>query len=58
MEQPLWKYKGKEYYIESMATLKDPTTRKWVGCFIYISVETGHRYVREQGDFNKKFKAV
>lgn len=58
MEQPLWEYKGKKYYIEGIAEFKCLTTRKWLPCYIYVAVENGKRYCREKEDFNEKFKAI
>lgn len=42
--------------LEDNAEMKDPTTRNWIKCVIYQSLETDKIYVREIQDFNKKFE--
>lgn len=56
--QVLFRYKDKNYYIENMCEMKCPVSREWKACFIYVAVEGGKRYCREQLDFNRRFKAV
>ena len=51
-------YKDKEYYFESCGEMKNPITRIWRGCVIYVQIETGLRFVREQKEFFDLFKKV
>lgn len=53
-----YSYKGKEYFIESVGEMKNPCTREWESCVIYIQYETGLRFVREAKEFYKLFKKV
>jgi hypothetical protein len=49
-------YKSKDYYIVEEAEMKNPQTREWEECIIYISLESGRRYVRNKVEFYKLFK--
>jgi len=51
-------YKEKQYYIESTAEMKDPTSRAWIPAVVYVSKESGERYVREAVEFFEKFEDV
>ena len=51
-------YKNKEYYLESVGELKDPTTRNWIPCTTYIQIETGLRFTRETTEFRNLFELV
>jgi hypothetical protein len=51
-------YKNKKYYLESVAEMKNPTTRDWISCTIYIQEDTGLRFVRETKEFRELFKEV
>lgn len=58
MEREIYEYKEYTYYIESSAKMKNPITREWEDCIIYIQLETGNRYVRLTKDFLEKFKMI
>jgi len=47
---------GNEYVVLEEGELKDPSTRKWIPCVVYRSIETGNCYTREKTDFLNKFK--
>jgi hypothetical protein len=38
--------------------MKNPTTRDWISCTIYIQEDTGLRFVRETKEFRELFKEV
>jgi len=57
MEDRVFIYKDKQYYIESFGEMKIPNGN-WVDCTIYISLESGKRYCRFSEDFNNKFELV
>ena len=46
---------GNEYTVLEEGELKDPSTRKWIPCVVYKSMETGNVYSREKIDFLNKF---
>lgn len=58
MDVKVYKYKGKKYLIENEAEMKNPETREWQSCTIYIQLETGLRFVRKTEEFRKLFKEV
>jgi len=51
-------YKGNHYIVEHVAEMKDPDSREWIPCVIYVQVENKERYVREAEEFCKLFKPV
>ena len=58
MKTQVYKYKDKEYFIENVGEMKNPHTREWQSCTIYIQLETGLRFVRETKEFRELFKEV
>ena len=51
-------YKGKHYFIEEFAEMKDSTSREWLPCVIYVQIENGEKYIREEEEFWKLFRPV
>lgn len=51
----IFKETGNEYLILEIGELKDPSTRKWLPCVTYKSIENGKVYTRELEDFLNKF---
>lgn len=49
-------YKGKYYQIISYGEMKNPHTRNWEKCVIYIQLENRNTYVRNKEEFFNKFK--
>jgi|688.fasta_scaffold2766162_2 hypothetical protein len=53
-----YEYKTKRYYKSGEAEMKNPHTRKWEKCVIYVSVENDIVYIRNKEEFDLKFKLV
>ena len=51
-------YKGKHYQILSFGEMKNPQTRVWEECVIYIQLENRNTYVRDKEEFFEKFKEI
>ena len=49
-------YKGKHYQVLSFGEMKNPHTRLWEDCVIYIQLENRKTYVRNKEEFFEKFK--
>lgn len=49
-------YKGKHYQILSYGEMKNPHTRDWEKCVVYIQLENRNTYVRNREEFFNKFK--
>ena len=49
-------YKGKHYQIINYGEMKNPQTRVWEECVIYIQLENRNTYVRNREEFFNKFK--
>ena len=49
-------YKGKHYQILSFGEMKNPQTRDWEKCVVYIQLENRNTYVRNKEEFFNKFK--
>ena len=52
----IYKYKGKHYQVLSFGEMKNPHTRLWEDCVIYIQLENRKTYVRNKEEFFEKFK--
>jgi len=52
----VYQYKSKRYYIIEEAEMKNPQTREWEECIVYLSLENGKKYVRNKEEFYKLFK--
>lgn len=52
----IYKYKGKHYQVLSFGEMKNPHTRLWEDCVIYIQLENRKTYVRNREEFFEKFK--
>ena len=51
-------YKGKHYQVLSFGEMKNPQTRVWEECVVYIQLENRNTYVRNKEEFFEKFKEV
>lgn len=49
-------YKQKDYYIQEEVEMKNPVTRKWEKAIIYVQIESGKKFCREEVEFYKLFK--
>jgi hypothetical protein len=55
----MYTYKGKNYEIFNEGKMKNPQTREWVDCIIYMPRERDTTlYVREKSEFLNRFKEV
>ena len=54
----IYKYKGKHYQVLSFGEMKNPHTRLWEDCIIYIQLENRKTYVRNKEEFFEYFKEV
>jgi hypothetical protein len=55
----IYEYKGQFYKVIRIANLKHPVTREWVKSYLYCLYPCGSIwFVREQNDFNEKFKVL
>ena len=52
----IYKYKGKHYQVLSFGEMKNPYTRNWEDCVIYIQLENRKTYVRNKEEFFNKFE--
>ena len=49
-------YKGKHYQFLIYGEMKNPYTRNWEECVVYIQLENRNTYVRNREEFFEKFK--
>ena len=52
----IYTYKGKHYQVLSFGEMKNPQTRDWEKCVVYIQLENRNTYVRNREEFFNKFK--
>lgn len=52
----VYTYKGKHYQILGYGEMKNPHTRDWEKCVVYIQLENRITYVRNREEFFNKFK--
>lgn len=52
-----YEYKGNIYALVDVAEMKNPQTREWQICYIYLSKD-GRMFVREKEEFLRLFKEV
>ena len=52
----IYGFKNRHYQVLSFGEMKNPHTRLWEDCVIYIQLENRKTYVRNKGEFFEKFK--
>lgn len=52
----IYTYKGKQYQVLIYGEMKNPYTRNWEECIVYIQLENRKTYVRNKEEFFEKFK--
>ena len=52
----IYKFKDRSYQVLGYGEMKNPRTRLWEDCIIYIQLENRKTYVRNKEEFFEKFK--
>ena len=52
----IYGFKNRRYQFLSFGEMKNPHTRLWEDCVIYIQLENRKTYVRNKEEFFEKFK--
>ena len=52
----IYEFKNRSYQFLSFGEMKNPHTRLWEDCVIYIQLENRKTYVRNKEEFFEKFK--
>ena len=52
----IYRFKDRSYQVVSYGEMKNPYTRLWEDCVIYIQLENRKTYVRNKEEFFEKFK--
>ena len=52
----IYKFKDRSYQVVSYGEMKNPHTRLWEDCVIYVQLENRKTYVRNKEEFFEKFK--
>ena len=52
----IYKFKDRSYLVISYGEMKNPHTRLWEDCVIYIQLENRKTYVRNKEEFFNKFE--
>jgi len=50
--------KGNRYLVQRILKMKNPQTRKWEKAVLYTDRKADNFYVREIGEFKRKFKLI
>ena len=52
----IYEFKNRHYQVLSYGEMKNPHTRLWEDCVIYVQLENRKTYVRNREEFFEKFK--
>ena len=52
----IYKFKDRSYQVLGYGEMKNPHTRLWEDCVIYVQLENRKTYVRNREEFFEKFK--
>ena len=52
----IYKFKDRSYQVVGYWEMKNPHTRLWEDCVVYIQLENRNTYVRNREEFFEKFK--